>query len=145
MLEILEMNDVEMKSLLTRAGYGHLGCTRNETPYVVPVHFVYNDPDIYLYTTTGMKTEFIAANPLVCLQVEEVRDSTHWRSVIVNGYAEALTSPEEKQNALGFILQDDPDLEPAIARTWIGSFTRSQNEVIYRIRIHHLSGRKTLT
>lgn len=144
MLEILEMNDVEMKSLLARVGYGHLGCTRDATPYVVPIHYVYQEPAFYLYTTAGMKTEYINANPLVCLQVEEVRDPSHWRSVIVHGYADLLSSPEEKQQALGFILQENPELKPALARTWIGSFTRSQSEMVYKIRVHHMSGRETL-
>jgi nitroimidazol reductase NimA-like FMN-containing flavoprotein (pyridoxamine 5'-phosphate oxidase superfamily) len=34
-----------------------------------------------------MKTKYMDGNPEVCLQVEEVRDFQHWRSVVVNGRA----------------------------------------------------------
>ncbi len=46
--------------------------------------------NIYLFTTEGMKTHDIDANPEICLQVEELHDPIHWRSVIVNGQAKRL-------------------------------------------------------
>jgi nitroimidazol reductase NimA-like FMN-containing flavoprotein (pyridoxamine 5'-phosphate oxidase superfamily) len=67
MIEVEEMETPEVHGLLARAGYGHLGCARNNRPYVTPIHYAYDDPDIYIFTTEGMKTEFIAANAEVCL------------------------------------------------------------------------------
>ncbi len=74
MVEVQEMNDDESKKLLLRIGYGHLGLVRDTHPYVVPVHYAYDEPHIYIYTTEGKKTEIIEANPEVCLQVENVND-----------------------------------------------------------------------
>ena len=82
MVEVQEMNDDECKKLLVRVGYGHLGLVRGTHPYVVPVHYAYDEPHIYIYTTEGKKTEIIEANPEVCLQVENVNDENHWQSVI---------------------------------------------------------------
>ena len=65
MIEVEEMGAQEVHALLERADYGHLGCARDNRPYVMPIHYAYEDPDIYIFTTEGMKTEFIAANPEV--------------------------------------------------------------------------------
>jgi nitroimidazol reductase NimA-like FMN-containing flavoprotein (pyridoxamine 5'-phosphate oxidase superfamily) len=144
MVEIVKMNESEMESLLTRVGYGHLGCCRHGRPYVIPIHYAYVKPDVYIFTTRGMKTEFIKENPEVCLQVEEVQDVTDWRSVIFTGRAELLSQAEEKKSAWGFIRLDNPSLTPAIAHTWFGRLERSNVEAIYRIRYQAISGRKTL-
>ena len=143
MLDIVEMNPNEMRSLLARSNYGHLGCARFDKPYVIPIHYLYAPPDMYLYTTRGMKTELLDANPQVCLQVEEVRDSHHWVSVIVSGYAERLADNAERQQALNLVQPGKPDLAPATARTHFGDLMRSSTELIYRVRVHHMTGRQT--
>jgi uncharacterized protein len=75
MLAIDEMGQKEIKSLLNEVGYGHLGCVCDGHPYVVPMRYRFEDPDLYILTTEGMKTTCIDANPAVCLQVEEVNDT----------------------------------------------------------------------
>ena len=144
MLEIEEMTAQNAHLLLQALNYGHLGCTREDgRPYVVPIHYAYDEPDIYIFTTEGMKTECIATNPEVCLQVEDVRNSTHWRSVIVNGRAELLTKPEDKERAMQSITQRNPTLTPAISRMWIDAWGRANVVAIYRIRPEIISGRQT--
>ncbi|HVF49776.1 MAG TPA: pyridoxamine 5'-phosphate oxidase family protein [Pyrinomonadaceae bacterium] len=91
MLEVKEMSRDEMVALLSRAEYGHLGCTRDNHPYVVPMNFAYDSENLYFFTTEGTKTEFISANHEVCFQVEEVTDARHWKSVMVLGRAERVT------------------------------------------------------
>jgi len=112
MIEVEEMEAQEVHALLERAGYGHLGCARDNRPYVIPIHYAYHDPDIYIFTTEGMKTEFIAANAEVCLQVEEVVDSTNWKSVIATGKAERLADQEEIEHAMQYITKANPALTP---------------------------------
>jgi nitroimidazol reductase NimA-like FMN-containing flavoprotein (pyridoxamine 5'-phosphate oxidase superfamily) len=144
MLEIEEMTAQNAHLLLQALDYGHLGCTRDDgRAYVLPIHYAYDEPDIYIFTTEGMKTECIAANPEVCLQVEDVRDSTHWRSVIVNGRAELLIKPEDKERAMQFITQRNPTLTPAISRMWIDAWGRANLVAIYRIHPQIISGRQT--
>ena len=84
MIEVQEMVKREIEEVLARVGYGHLACVRDDRPYIVPIHYAYDKPDIYIYTTDGMKSEIIRENPHVCLQVEEVVDNNDWRSIIVN-------------------------------------------------------------
>src|ERR1051325_7474669 len=95
MLKIKDMSRGEMQGLLLRVGYGHLGCTRDGHPYVVPMHYAYDGHDIYFFTTEGTKTEYMAANREVCFQVEEVSGASHWRSVMVIGNAQHVTAADE--------------------------------------------------
>jgi len=54
MIDIEDMTPQAMHALLRRVGYGHLGCTRDGRPYVVPIHYAYRDPDILIFTPEGM-------------------------------------------------------------------------------------------
>jgi uncharacterized protein len=143
MLELVEMPSNEMRALLTAVSYGHLGCCKDGNPYVLPINYAYEDPDIYIFTTEGMKTNYIAANPEVCLQVEEVKDQTHWRSVIAQGAAERLSTNEDVEKAMQLITLRNPTLTPALSTLWTDAWGRASNVVIYRIRPHKLSGRQT--
>ncbi len=144
MIEVEEMEVQEVRALLQRAGYGHLGCARDNRPYVMPIHYAYEDPDIYIFTTEGMKTEFIAANPEVCLQVEEVAGPTDWQSVIATGKAERLTAQAEIEHAMQFITKNNPTLTPALNKLGIDPQGRAGHITLYRIHPDTISGRKTL-
>lgn len=144
MIEVEEMAAQEVHALLRRADYGHLGCARDNRPYVMPIHYAYEDPDIYIFTTEGMKTEFIAANPEVCLQVEEVVDPTNWKSVIATGKAERLSDQDEVEHAMQLITKDNPTLTPALNKMWIDSWGRASKVTLYRIHPEIISGRKTV-
>jgi nitroimidazol reductase NimA-like FMN-containing flavoprotein (pyridoxamine 5'-phosphate oxidase superfamily) len=80
MLQIEDMTMQEMEALLERVGFGHLGCARDGRPYVVPINYSYAPQSIYIFTTQGTKTDFMDANPQVCLQVEQIEDPLHCRA-----------------------------------------------------------------
>src|ERR1700756_1238694 len=105
MLKVEDMSPAGMHALLQRESFGHLGCSRDGRPYVVPMNYAYDGKELYFFTTEGMKTQFIGANPQVCLQVEEVTDSSHWRSVMVIGRAERLTNTEDTERAMQLIVE----------------------------------------
>ena len=48
MLEVEEMGNSEIENLLSRIGYGHLACAKDNEPYVVPIHYAYSKPFIYI-------------------------------------------------------------------------------------------------
>lgn len=145
MLEVQEMSHNEIEEVLNRVRYGHLGCSQGNHPYVVPIHFAYDDHNIYIYTTEGKKSEMIDTNAEVCLQVEEVVDSENWRSVIVIGDAEKLTDEGDRAKAFAAIVAVNPTLEPAQSIRWVDSWVREKRdvEVIYRIRRKITTGRRT--
>ncbi len=142
-LDIDEMEASEISSLLQRVGFGHLGCAKDNQPYVVPIHYVYDPPHIFIYTTKGMKTDFLAANPEVCLQVEEVRSARDWSSAIVAGRAELLTDSGQRDKATQLLTLINPTHTPAVSRIAHAGAERPNAVEVYRITPHTLSGRKT--
>ncbi len=144
MLEVQEMTNNEIEEVLARVGYGHLACARDNRPYVVPVHYAYDKPNIYIYTTEGMKTDIIKANPQVCLQIEEAVDNGNWRSVIANGDAEQITDLKEREEVLRLILATNPTLTPAISIRWMDNWVRENREVVYRIKPSLITGRSSV-
>ena len=143
MLDIDEMGQKEIHELLHKVGYGHLGCIHEGKPYVIPMHYYLQEEDIYFFTTVGMKTHDIDANPEICLQVEEIREPLHWRSVIVNGRASRLTEQPDIDRVMHLVKERNPTLSPAINRTWIDSQGRAEAIAIYRIDASEMSGRTT--
>jgi len=144
MLKVEDMSPTEMHTLLQRESFGHLGCARDARPYVVPMHYAYDGKDLYFFTTQGMKTRFIQANPQVCLQVEEVTDPMNWRSVMVIGRATELTLADEMQRAMRLITERNPSLSPAISATQVDSLGRGVDIALYRITPEVIDGRQTV-
>ena len=144
MLKVEDMAPADMHALLQRESFGHLGCARDSRPYVVPMHYAYDGKELYFFTTEGMKTQFIEANPQVCLQVEEITDSTHWRSVMVIGTAEQITGNEEMQRAMKLITERNPSLTPAISATQLDTWGRAVDIALYRIIPELIDGRQTI-
>jgi len=108
------------------------------------MHYAYDGRELYFFTTEGMKTQFMDDNPQVCLQVEEITDSSHWRSVMVIGRAERITKSDERERAMQQIVQRNPSLTPALSATQIDAWGRAIDIAIYRIQPEIIDGRKTV-
>jgi uncharacterized protein len=144
MVEVREMAWEEAARLLARGWYGHLGVTRDGHPYVVPMCYAYDAPDLYFFTTEGTKTEFISANHEVCFQVEEVGGPDDWQSVMLTGRAERLTEAQDIERAMFLVSERNPSLSPALSHTRIGAWTRLSRIVLYRLRPQATYGRRTV-
>ena len=61
MIEVKELSDDEIVELLTRTGYGHLACTRDSEPYVVPIHFAFDEGAIgALHSHPHVQASYVA-------------------------------------------------------------------------------------
>ena len=92
---IREMSREECLKVLAGARLARLGCAHEGQPYVVPVYLAYQGPPdgeaaLYGFTTPGQKIEWMRANPLVCVEVDEVKANDQWVSVIAFGRFEEL-------------------------------------------------------
>ena len=144
MLRVEDMPASEMHALLQKASFGQLGCAQNGRPYVVPMHYAYDGKELYFFTTEGMKTQFMNGNPQVCLQVEEITDISHWRSVMVIGRAEKLTNRGEIERAMKQIVERNPSLTPAISAARLDADGNVVDISFYRIQPEEMDARKTM-
>jgi uncharacterized protein len=143
---IREMNSEECRDLLTRLGSGRLGVARNNQPYVVPIYFAYEPDRLYGFSTVGQKIEWMRANPLVCVEADEVVSHNNWASVVVLGRYEEL--PDKPEYAT-LRLHAQSILEKR-AMWWQTGYAASQARrgpkqaapVFYCIHVEGLSGHK---
>lgn len=96
-----EMSREECLQVLAEARMARLACAADNQPYVVPVYLAYHQvPDgedcLYGYTTFGQKVEWMRANPLVCVEVDEVSSRSEWVSVVAFGRYEELPNVHEQ-------------------------------------------------
>ena len=89
---IREMSREECLRVLSRSRLVRLACAQENQPYVVPVYLSYHEASgcLYGFTTPGQKVAWMRANPLVCVEVDEVAASDQWVSVIALGRYEEL-------------------------------------------------------
>jgi uncharacterized protein len=132
--------------LLSRTRLGRLACSQGPQPYVVPFYFACDNNFIYSFSTFGKKIEWMRANPLVCVEADEVVNSRNWMSVIVLGrYEELPDTPEwsmERDVAHCLLQQQAMWWEPAYAKTAIHGRMFSLEPVFYRIHIDEITGRR---
>jgi uncharacterized protein len=99
---IHEMSREECLRVLAGARLARLACAHENQPYVVPVYLAYHAPPVgeaclYGLTTDGLKVEWMRANPLVCVEVDEVAADDQWVSVITLGRYEELPGTPDWQ------------------------------------------------
>jgi nitroimidazol reductase NimA-like FMN-containing flavoprotein (pyridoxamine 5'-phosphate oxidase superfamily) len=130
--------------LLRRTHVGHLGCARAGQPYVVPISFAYHREHLYGFATVGRKVEWMRANPLVCVEVEEILSRQEWQTVVILGRYEELPDTP----ALGSTRALAHDLlakaaawwEPGYVKTLLHGKERPLEPIYFRISIDELSG-----
>ena len=90
-----EMSTDECLKLLTRSTVFRLAAARDNQPYIVPVFLVCDEAaeGLYGFTTLGQKVKWMRANPLVCVQVDEISAADRWMSVVVYGRYEEMSQP----------------------------------------------------
>src|SRR5450631_1482971 len=89
---IREMSREECLRVLAGARLARLACAHENQPYVVPVYLAYHEASecLYGFTTPGQKVAWMRANPLVCIEVDEVAAYDQWVSVVAIGRYEEL-------------------------------------------------------
>ena len=145
-MQIHSLSTFECIKLLTANRLGRLACARDGRPYVVPIYFAYADNHLYAFSMPGKKIEWMRANPLVSVQVDEHGQGRGWRSVVVDGRYEELP------DRIGYKLQRDHAWSVLSKHTdwWeLGALkpvmpptADSGPHVFFRILIEQVSGRE---
>jgi nitroimidazol reductase NimA-like FMN-containing flavoprotein (pyridoxamine 5'-phosphate oxidase superfamily) len=142
-MEINEMTPEECSALLAHASVGRLGCSFDNQPYVVPIHFAYDSGYLYVFSTFGQKVKWMRANPKVCVQADHIQSDSEWASVVVNGDYEELPEPQyaaERQHATSLLAKRYQWWLNALGERQLRVGDQPINPLFFRIRIHSMSG-----
>ena len=123
--------------MLSESSVGRLGCVIDDGPYVVPVSYVFENDSIYIHSLAGRKTRALASNPRACLQVDDIKDEFHWRSVIAFGRYEELTDEQERRWAVRRLLARFPQLTPVES---VPVHDGQSSVIVFRILVEEITG-----
>ncbi len=138
-----ELTVQESLEVLARTHLGRLACARGMQPYIVPIYFAYQDHWLYSFSMPGQKIDWMRANPLVCVEADQMRRE-QWATVVVFGHYEELCDTPEfrSERALAFNLLQQRAMwwEHGSAKPMPGG-TPAAVPVFYRIKLEQIIGR----
>ena len=145
-MQIREMTEGECRRTVPHLALGRLACAQGGQPYVVPVYLSLHDSYLYGFSAPGRKIESMRANPLVCVEIEDLTKLTEWTTFVVFGTYEELPQTEEYESER--ILAHE--LLQARAMWWEPAFVEVANAeqsktfipIFYRIRIDQITGHR---
>ena len=144
---IQELTRQESLEVLARTHLGRLACARGMQPYIVPIYFAYQNNWLYSFSVLGQKIDWMRANPLVCVEADQMRREL-WATVVVFGrYEELRDTPEymsERTFAFNLLQHRAQWWEPAGAKK-IPDAAPATVPVFYRIKIEQITGRGGLS
>ena len=141
-----ELGSQQIEQVLHEQVIGRIGCHARDRTYVVPVTYAYDGSSIVSHTGEGLKVQMMRENPIVCFEVEDLRQLPRWSSVIAHGRYEELQG-EAATAALDQLiarLGSSPPSPSAMPRQGAGVFAISYEprpEVIFRIVLTDKTGR----
>jgi len=151
--EVTDIN--EILKIVDKAKILHLGLFDTEYPYVVPMHYGYENRDgniiFYMHSAKeGHKLDLIRRNQNVCVELEcdielvpggdiPCKYGSTFSSVIGRGYAEILKDEREKIHGLKLLMMNQTGREfefdgsmadtVEVIRVTVHSFTAKSNQM----------------
>jgi uncharacterized protein len=142
MTNITKMSSEEIAELIQKIGYGHLGCIHEGKPLVIPMQYYLKDDEMYMFTDRGTKSHDLTEHPEICLQIEELNDTTNWSSITIDGRAAALTDSTKFAEIARTIRSQNPTFSPVINRELDNISELEQEIAIYLIQPDRMTGTK---
>jgi uncharacterized protein len=162
---IQEMSREECFAALVGRKIGRVALVREGQPYVVPIYFVHDRPTmdeayLYSFSALGQKIEWMRANPLVCVELDEVSNFEEWMSIVMFERYEELPDLPDEEPTLRNIARHQPERaserqhawrllqaypvwwQPASASRARDSVPRTFFPIFYRILIDRITGRR---
>ena len=133
---INQLGERESKALLSGEWTGRLGCSDHGKPYIVPVHYLFDNDCVYVQSPPGHKIDVLRDNPNACLQVDEVEDDAHWRSVLAFGLFEEIKDARERKRVLSDMFERWPHTAEVESQTK----DAAPDIIVFRIRVTDITG-----
>jgi hypothetical protein len=141
------LSEDQIRHLLYTQLIGRIGCCADGQMYVVPVTYAYHDNYIYAHSREGQKVGLMRKNTAVCFQVDAIENMRNWRSVIVWGEYEELTSWPERDTGMKILRErlmpfaTGETVRPHRLQHPPEIIEKERKAVVYRIKIQKASGR----
>ena len=147
---IKELTTEECLGILTEKRVGRLACARENQPYVVPFHFAFDGgKHFYAFSTLGQKIEWMRANPLVCVEVDDIKNQFEWTSFIIFGrYEELPDTPEfaaERTRAYELLSRHSMWWQPAYVVGAHRAPAADEKPIYFRIFINTITGHRAVS
>ncbi len=142
-----ELNDMEIKNVLSSQVLGRLACCDGKQPYIVPLTYTYDGENIIGQTNEGKKLKLLRKNPHVCFEVDMMTDMTNWKSVLVYGDFQELNAEEAEKAQQELFNKVFPLMTSSTVHAHehevMGGIDDSNRvkHVMYRIKIKKCTGR----
>jgi hypothetical protein len=75
----------EIEKILERNNVGRIAFSLHDRVDIQPIHYVYERGWLYGRTSEGEKIAILAHNQWVAFEVDEIKDTFDWRSVVLHG------------------------------------------------------------
>lgn len=132
--------------LLARARLCRLACAHLDQPYISPIYCAYHDNYLYGFSTLGQKIAWMRANPLVCVEADELSSAQNWATVIIFGKYEELPDTSEcephRKRAYELLQRQPMWWQPGYAKTVLDEKVRPMEVTYFRIHIERISGHR---
>jgi nitroimidazol reductase NimA-like FMN-containing flavoprotein (pyridoxamine 5'-phosphate oxidase superfamily) len=141
-----ELTYNEMEELIHAETVMRIGCHADGVTYIIPISYAYDGDYFYCRATEGKKLEMLRKNPDVCVQLDDTKNLSNWKSVICWGKFEELKENAEKARAIELlstrVLPILTSETMHLAAEW--PFTAESHDiagVFFRIKIDKKTGR----
>ena len=138
--EIRAMTQHACVALLTRQRVGRIAFSYNDRVDIQPIHFVYEAGWLYGRTSHGAKLVTLAHNRWVAFEVDEVRDTFDWESVVIHGSFHRLDPDGLPAEVAGYARAADL-LREIVPDTLTSDDPVPHRTVLFRIAVGDMTGR----
>ena len=144
-----KLTNQQIEEILEDNVWGHLGCNDGLNTYVFPLNYLYDGKYITCHSQEGFKVQVMRKNNRVCFQVDEMKNHTNWKSVMVLGEYQEVNDEQECYHAMKafadrrlFLKKSESALLLRINEQGTNMQVKNESRpVIYRILIDEKKGR----
>lgn len=140
-LQIRELSREEIDTFLQRHSHGRIAYSFRDRVDIEPIHYVWRAPWLYGRTTPGAKLTTWQRNPWVAFEVDEVRNTFDWTSVVAKGTV-YLVGEEATAHAADTFADVVDQLRRLVPTTFTPDDPVPEREVLFRVHVDEIRGRE---
>ena len=133
-----DLTSEESRAILERHHVGRIAFSFHDRVDIQPIHYVFKDNWLYGRTARGSKFATLVHNPWCAFEVDEIRGTFDWESVVVKGHLELLDPELASQDAYTLGLELMRDIVP---ETFRDGDPVPQRSILFRVHANEVTGR----